>query len=83
MCKLDSYWEAAVGFPDGANGKEPTCQCRRHKRCSFHPWTGKIPLERGMAIHSNILAWRTPWTWEHGRTCDLVGHEEWDMTEAT
>ena len=20
------------------------------------------PLERGMAIHSNILAWRVPWT---------------------
>ena len=24
------------------------------------------PLEKGMAIHSNILAWRTPWTEEPG-----------------
>ena len=26
----------------------------------------KEPLEKGMAIHSNILAWRTPWTEEPG-----------------
>ena len=25
------------------------------------------PLEKGMAIHSNILAWRIPWTGEPGR----------------
>ena len=24
------------------------------------------PLEEGMAIHSSILAWRTPWTEESG-----------------
>ena len=29
------------GFPDGACGKEPACQCRRHKRCGFHPWIGE------------------------------------------
>ena len=23
---------------------------------------GKDPLEKGMAIHSSILAWRAPWT---------------------
>ena len=25
------------------------------------------PLEEGMATHSSILAWRIPWTKEHGR----------------
>ena len=25
------------------------------------------PLEKGMAIHSSILAWRIPWTEEPGR----------------
>ena len=25
------------------------------------------PLEKRMATHSNILAWRTPWTEESGR----------------
>ena len=27
---------------------------------------GKDPLEKEMAIHSNILAWRIPWTEESG-----------------
>ena len=25
------------------------------------------PLEKGMAIHSSVLAWKTPWTEEPGR----------------
>jgi len=24
----------------------PPCQCRRHKRCGFNPWIGKIPWRR-------------------------------------
>ena len=27
----------------------------------------ECPLEKGMATHSSILAWRTPWTEEPGR----------------
>ena len=34
-----------VGFPSGTHGKEPFCQCRRHKRLGFNPWAGKIPGE--------------------------------------
>jgi len=34
------------GFPGGASGKEPTYQCRRHKRCRFNPWIKKIPWSR-------------------------------------
>ena len=34
------------GFPKGAGGKEPACQCRRHKRRGFDPWAGKIPWRR-------------------------------------
>ena len=30
-------------FPVGASGKEPACQCRRHR---FDPWVGKIPWRR-------------------------------------
>ena len=54
-----------VGFPGGASGREPACQCRRCKRCGFDPWVGKIPW-RGMTTHSSILAWRIPWTEEPG-----------------
>ena len=35
-------------------------------RCRFDPWVGKIPLEKGMAMHSSIFAWRIPWTEELG-----------------
>ena len=38
--------QETMGFPGGASGKEPACQCRRPKRCSFHPWVGKIPWRR-------------------------------------
>jgi len=32
-----------MGFPGGTSDKEAACQCRRHKRCRFDPWVGKIP----------------------------------------
>ena len=31
------------GFLDGTSGKEPVCQCRRHKRRRFDPWVGRSP----------------------------------------
>ena len=31
-----------LGFPGGTGGKEPTCQCRRQRRCRFNPWIWKI-----------------------------------------
>ena len=33
-------------FPVGTSGKEPTCQCRRHKRHRFNPWVRKISWRR-------------------------------------
>ena len=39
-------WSLGEGFPGGASGKEPVCQCRRHKRCRFNSWVGKIPWRR-------------------------------------
>ena len=54
------------GLPCRLRSKESTCQCRRHRRCWFHPWVGKIPLEEGMATQSSILAWRIPWREEPG-----------------
>ena len=57
---------SSLGFPGGASGKEPACQCRRHKRCGFDPWVGKISWRRAWQPHSSILAWRIPWTEEPG-----------------
>ena len=36
------------------------------QECGFHPWVKKDPLEKEMATHSSILAWRIPWTEEPG-----------------
>ena len=38
----------------------------------IHPWVGKIPLEKGMATHSNILAWRSLWTEEKEKQMCLL-----------
>ena len=39
----------------------------------------EVPLERGMATHSSILAWRIPWTAEPGGPRSMgsqrVGHD--------
>ena len=40
----------------------------------------ECPLEKGMATHSSILAWRIPWTEEPGRL-QPMGHKELDMTD--
>ena len=48
-------------------------------------WVGSLslgwedPLEKGMATHSSILAWRIPWTMEPGGLQSMgsqrVGHD--------
>ena len=35
-----------LGLPSDTSGKEPICQCRRHKRHRFDPWVRKIPWKR-------------------------------------
>ena len=51
-----------VGFPGGSDGKEYVC--------NVETWVRSLgwedPLEKGMATHSSILAWRIPWTEEPG-----------------
>ena len=39
------------------------------------------PLEKKMATHFSILAWRVLWTEESGELQSIWGHEESDMTE--
>ena len=48
-------------FSGGNSGKELNCQCRRHKRCGFDPWVGKIPWRRARQLAS-VICWRIPWT---------------------
>ena len=39
------------------------------------------PLEKEMATHSSILAWKIPWMEEPDRLYSPWGHKELDMTE--
>ena len=56
---------SAPGFPSGANGKESAYEFSRDNRRGFDPWVRKISWE-GIATHSSILIWRSPWTEEPG-----------------
>ena len=44
-----------------------------------HSLDWEDPLEKGMATHSSVLAWRIPWTEAHGRLqpigSQIVGHD--------
>ena len=63
------------GFPDGSDGKESAYNAEDP---GSSPGS-KDPLEEGMATHSSILAWRTPWTEEPG-WLQSMGSQESDMT---
>ena len=58
------------GFPGGSDGKESTCNAGNPGKIQGRsPGEGRSredPLEKGMATHSSILAWRIPWTEESG-----------------
>ena len=40
------FWINMRYIPGGANGNDPSCQCRKHKRRRFDPWVGTIPWKR-------------------------------------
>ena len=39
---------------------------KKLRRLRFDSWVGEEPLEKEMATHSSILAWKIPWTEEPG-----------------
>ena len=60
-----------MGFRGGSDGKEFTAM--------QETWVQSLgwedPLEKGMATHSSILAWRIPWTEETGGLWFMGGKE--------
>ena len=54
------------GFPGGASGKEPTCQCKKQNEVWLESLGQGDLLDEGMGTHSSILAWRIPWIEEPG-----------------
>ena len=65
-----------MGQQDGASGKEPPGQGRRHKRHGIHPWVGKIPWRR---------AWQPTPVFLPGESHvqrSLAGYGPWGGTES-
>ena len=75
-CWLISFPILEIGLPWWHSGKEPNCQCRKHR---FDPWVGKIPWKRkwqpspvflpGKSQGQRSLAGYSPW-----------GHQRLDTT---
>ena len=69
-------------FHRWSSGEESACQCKRHRKCRFNPWIGKIPWSRKWQPTPVFL----PGT-SHGQK-NLAGYRPWgrkelDMTEHT
>ena len=74
-------------LPRWHSGKEPTCQCRRHRRCRFNPWDGKITWSRkwqlapvflpGKFHGQRTLAGYSPWS------CEELDTTEWPNTHVS
>ena len=60
---LKNEWDPDLGFTGGSDSKESACN---EGDLSLIPGLGRSPGEE-MAIHSNILAWKIPWTEKPGR----------------
>ena len=58
-----------MGFPGNSEVKASACNAGRP---GFDPWVRKIPLEKKMATHSSIVAWKF-----HGQR-SLAGYSPWD-----
>ena len=65
-CKeLDTTKRLSLHFTSlqgGISDKEAAFQYKRHRRCKRCEYDPCLPLEKGMASQSTILAWRIPWT---------------------
>ena len=59
-----------------SSGEEPSCRCRRLKRCGFNPWVGKIPWSRKWQPTPEFLPGES-----HGRR-SLAGYSLWGCTES-
>ena len=61
----------------------PVAQMVKNLPATQETWVRSLgrddPLEKEMATHSSVLAWRIPWTEESGRL-QSIGSQESDMT---
>ena len=70
-----------MGLPSGSAVKHPPAMLQLQEA-----WVGLLgqedPMEEGMATHSSILGWKTPWTEEPGGL-PSCGRKKLDMADVT
>jgi len=71
-----------IGLPRWHSGKESACQWKRHKRCGFDPWVGKIPWSRKRQLIPVFLPGKFNGQWSL-EGYSLWSHKELDRTEHT
>ena len=71
-CPVVCRW----GLPRALSGKEPACQCRRHKRCGVSPCLGKLSWSRKWQPTPVFLPGKS-----HGQR-SLVGYSPWGRKES-
>ena len=80
LCNTGLEWGSlGLRFLFWATGASLVAQMVKNPSAMWETWVRSLrredPLEEGMATHSSILAWRTPWTEEPGRLESMrVGH---------
>ena len=70
-----SNYRGALGFPSGSGSKKLPAM----RETCVQSLGREDPLEKGMATHSSILAWKIPWTEGPGGLQSMgsqrVGHD--------
>ena len=69
--------QTGTDFPSSSDGKASACNAGDPG--SIPGW--EDPLEKEMATHSSILAWKIPWTEDPGGLYNPWGHKESYTTE--
>ena len=62
IAEIDTSLALNGEFPVDSDGKEPACSAGDRS----DPWVGEDPLQKEIATHSRILAWRIPRTEKPG-----------------
>ena len=70
---------SSTGLLGWLSGKSPPAT-QEMQEAEIRPLGGEHPLEKEMATHSSILAWKVPWT-ESLAGYSPQGCDEWGMTE--
>ena len=81
MSHINVDYGYTLGFPSDSAVKNPPAM-QKLQELWVQSLSWEDSLDKGIATHSSILAWRIPWTEEPGGLWSM-GHKESDTTEAT